>query len=106
MALAKAAEPAYGIARLIGEGYGKPDGKDETPIDVQYGKLAEWLVSHTSLCISASLQGQPPCCEVLCAGLYEAWPQQLVHLCRVSGSTSQLTGENVCKQYKLQQLQK
>ncbi|KAA6425254.1 MAG: hypothetical protein FRX49_04749 [Trebouxia sp. A1-2] len=43
MALAKAAEPAYGIARLINEGYGKPDGKDETPIDIQYGKLAEWL---------------------------------------------------------------
>ena len=44
MALAKAAEPAYGIARLIGEGYGKPDGKDETPIDIQYAKIAEWLV--------------------------------------------------------------
>ncbi len=44
MALAKATEPAYGIARLIGEGYGKPDGKDETPIDIQYPKLAEWLV--------------------------------------------------------------
>ncbi|DBB09844.1 TPA: hypothetical protein ACH3X3_001459 [Trebouxia sp. C0006] len=43
MALAKAAEPAYGIARLIGEGYGKSDGKDQTPIDIQYGKLAEWL---------------------------------------------------------------
>ena len=44
MALARAAEPAYGIARLIGEGYGKPDGKDETPIDIQYAKIAEWLV--------------------------------------------------------------
>ena len=57
MALAKAAEPAYGIARLIGEGYGKPDGKDETPIDIPYGKLAEWLVSHASLCMRANLQG-------------------------------------------------
>lgn len=44
MASAKAAEPAYGIARLIGEGYGRPDGKDETPIDIQYAKIAEWLV--------------------------------------------------------------
>ena len=44
MALTKAAEPAYGIARLIGEGYGKPDGTDETPIDIQYAKIAEWLV--------------------------------------------------------------
>lgn len=60
MALAKAAEPAYGIARLINEGYGKPDGKDETPIDIQYGKLAEWLVSHASLCMRASLQGPTP----------------------------------------------
>ena len=57
MALVKAAEPAYGIARLIGEGYGKPDGKDETPIDIQHGKLAEWLVSHASLCMRANLQG-------------------------------------------------
>lgn len=48
MALAKAAEPAYGIARLIGEGYGKPDGRDETPIDIQYAKVAEWLVSCSS----------------------------------------------------------
>ena len=47
--MAKAAEPAYGIARLIGEGYGKPDGKDETPIDIQYAKIAEWLVRCSSL---------------------------------------------------------
>ena len=47
MAPAKAAEPAYGIARLIGEGYGKPDGKDETPIDIQYAKIAEWLVQRS-----------------------------------------------------------
>ncbi len=60
MALAKAAEPAYGIARLIGEGYGKSDGKDETPIDIQYGKLAEWLVSHASLCMRASPQSHLP----------------------------------------------
>lgn len=49
MALAKAAEPAYGIARLIGEGYGKPDGKDETPIDIQYAKIAEWLGTRKHL---------------------------------------------------------
>lgn len=48
MALAKAAEPAYGIARLIGEGYGKPDGKDETPVDIPYAKIAEWLVSSST----------------------------------------------------------
>lgn len=47
MALAKAAEPAYGIARLIGEGYGKPDGKDETPVYIQYAKIAEWLVKSS-----------------------------------------------------------
>lgn len=49
MSLSKAAEPAYGIARLIGEGYGKPDGKDETPIDIQYAKIAEWLVGGFKL---------------------------------------------------------
>lgn len=49
MAMARAAEPAYGIARLIGEGYGKPDGKDETPIDIQYAKIAEWLVRFVAL---------------------------------------------------------
>ena len=44
MALAKASESTFGIAKLVGEGFGRPDAKDETPVDVQYGKLAEWLV--------------------------------------------------------------
>lgn len=46
MTLAKASEPAYGIAKLMGEGYGKPDSKDEAPIDIQYAKIGEWLVRH------------------------------------------------------------
>ena len=54
MSLAKASEPAYGIARLIGEGYGKPDGKEETPIDIPYAKIAEWLV-RDACCIRSCL---------------------------------------------------
>ena len=103
MALAKAAEPAYGIAKLIGEGYGKPDGKDETPIDIQYAKLAEWLVSnlHSGMHVQAThvqaavvtLQR----CFLCNAGTCP---------CRVSGSTYPLTGESACKLYRLRPLQR
>ena len=44
MAFAKASESTYGIAKLVGEGFGRPQAVDESPIDIQYGKLAEWLV--------------------------------------------------------------
>ena len=70
MALAKAAEPAYGIARLIGEGYGKPDGKDETPIDIQYAKLAEWLVRVCCMCVSCRLACSDRVCYVLPPACY------------------------------------
>ena len=32
------------IARLVGSGYDKPSGESEVPIDINYAKVAEWLV--------------------------------------------------------------
>ena len=32
------------IARKIGEGVDRPNGDNELPIDINYQKLAEWLV--------------------------------------------------------------
>ncbi len=29
----------------IGEGFGRPGGESDLPIDVNYAKLAEWLVN-------------------------------------------------------------
>lgn len=46
MAFVKASESTYGIAKLVGEGFGRPHAVDESPIDIQYGKLAEWLVRN------------------------------------------------------------
>ena len=110
MALTKAAEPVYGIARLIGEGYGKPEGKDETPIDIQYAKIAEWLVIlstrllvHVSHCcrVGHSLHDLPVYLNQVCS---KALHKSL--LCRVSGSTCQLTGGSGCKPFRQQQQQK
>ena len=47
MSFAKASESTFGIAKLVGEGFGRPNAKDETPLDIQYSKLAEWLVGRT-----------------------------------------------------------
>jgi hypothetical protein len=33
------------IVRKAGEGYDKPNADQELPIDINYQKLAEWLVS-------------------------------------------------------------
>lgn len=105
MALAKAAEPAYGIARLIGEGYGKPDGKDETPIDIQYAKIAEWLVSRVlpCICVGRRLAYSD---SAMCYNLHSALWQRALANCRESESTFQPIGESSCKQFKLQHLQK
>ena len=111
MALAKAAEPAYGIARLIGEGYGKPDGKDETPVDIQYAKIAEWLVM---LCTAS---GAKPIVMLSAAELISICAMAVRTLGRVrssglnysnaklhrgSGSTCQLTGEKGFKPFRQQ----
>ena len=78
MAFAKASESTYGIAKLVGEGFGRPQAIDESPVDIQYGKLAEWLVRHTCHLGTGST-------HVLIKSL---------SVCRQSGSISQLTGGN------------
>jgi len=32
------------FAKLVGEGFEKPDGEQELPIDINYAKLVEWVV--------------------------------------------------------------
>lgn len=32
------------FAKLVGEGFDKPDGEQELPIDINYAKLVEWVV--------------------------------------------------------------
>jgi hypothetical protein len=34
------------VARKIGEGYERPDGDSNLPLDVNYAKVAEWLVNR------------------------------------------------------------
>ena len=36
---------AASIARKIGEGYDRPGGHSDLPIDINYARVAEWLVS-------------------------------------------------------------
>jgi hypothetical protein len=36
---------SLGIARKVGEGYDRPNAEYEVPIDINYARLAEWLVS-------------------------------------------------------------
>lgn len=43
--LAMASSSPDKVARKTGEGYDKPNAEQELPIDVNYQKLAEWLVS-------------------------------------------------------------
>ena len=31
-------------AKLVGEGFARPNADSELPIDINYAKLAEWLV--------------------------------------------------------------
>ncbi|GAB4823290.1 hypothetical protein N2152v2_010336 [Parachlorella kessleri] len=37
---------AASIARKIGEGYDRPGGHSDLPIDINYGRVAEWLVDR------------------------------------------------------------
>lgn len=32
------------FAKLVGEGYDKPTGDSELPIDINYSKIVEWVV--------------------------------------------------------------
>ena len=41
------ATSAFPIARMIGEGVGRPNAEQELPIDINYQKLVDWLVSYT-----------------------------------------------------------
>jgi len=50
-------------ARLVGEGYGKPSAENELPIDVNYAKLTEWLVSSGS----RTIRGSSACLHVYAA---------------------------------------
>ncbi|KAI8112506.1 hypothetical protein M9434_003829 [Picochlorum sp. BPE23] len=34
------------FAKLVGEGFDKPDGEQELPIDINYAKLVEWVVDR------------------------------------------------------------
>ena len=40
---------APSVAKKVGEGYGKPKADEELPIDINYAKLAEWLISRKKL---------------------------------------------------------
>lgn len=54
------------IARKVGEGYERPDGDAAMPIDINYARLAEWLVrsmrpaSHVQLQHSSTALQQAP----------------------------------------------
>ncbi len=37
------------FAKLVGEGYDRPNADNELPLDVNYAKVSEWLVSIASL---------------------------------------------------------
>ena len=50
---------AASIARKIGEGYDRPGGHSDLPIDINYARVAEWLVSI--------------CCVVVSKGPVLAW---------------------------------
>lgn len=32
------------FARLVGEGFEKPDGDADVPVDIHYAKVVEWVV--------------------------------------------------------------
>lgn len=34
----------FGVAKLVGEGYEKPSGDSEMPLDVNYAKIVDWMV--------------------------------------------------------------
>lgn len=48
---------SYLTAKLVGEGFAKPDADSTLPIDIRYEKLGEWLVSAGS---STSGARSPP----------------------------------------------
>lgn len=66
MASKQVSDSTFGIAKLVGEGFGRPHAVDDTPIDIQYGKLAEWLVRVSTLVCEALRCGQ--CHNELFAG--------------------------------------
>ena len=37
------------FAKLVGEGYERPDADSELPLDVNYAKVGEWLVDRRML---------------------------------------------------------
>ena len=37
-------------AKLVGGGYERPDAEKELPIDINYAKVAEWLVRRAGAC--------------------------------------------------------
>jgi CDK5 regulatory subunit-associated protein 3 len=37
----------HGLTKT-GEGFGRPDGESSLPIDINYAKLVEWLVSRAA----------------------------------------------------------
>jgi hypothetical protein len=56
-------------AKLIGEGYAKPNADSELPIDINYAKVNEWLVSAPGSSIAAGLAALKACLP--CLGVLE-----------------------------------
>lgn len=53
------AEPL--IARLVGGGVERPNGDTQMPLDINYGKVSEWLVGLMSgRCLRSSRLPLPP----------------------------------------------
>ena len=39
------------FAKLVGEGYERPNADNEVPLDVNYAKVTEWLVRWFAQCV-------------------------------------------------------
>lgn len=72
------------------EGFGRPGGESDLPIDVNYAKLVEWLVSWDVILISVANM----CCPLACADISDT-----MHVCccgRRTGISCRQTGGSGC----------
>lgn len=83
------------VVRKAGEGYDKPNADQELPIDINYQKLAEWLVSDLIYAAPAAPQQAP--LRKLAGAPADSQPPP-VHVChRLSARSCLLTGTSGCR---------
>lgn len=66
---------ALSVAKKVGEGYGKPKAEEELPIDINYAKLVEWLISRKKLV--ADWRKRLPVIQAQAAALANDLPAEL-----------------------------